>query len=536
TLSRVRHDSSTQNLKDHVSSCKAVNHKDEQVTMKEYTHGHQYSAGRMCYLLALWVARRHRPFKIVEDPELIEIFKMLYSKVMTPSRFMVARDVDEIFTTTKAHVKQYLIDMDGKVHVVVDGWTAPQVISFLGITVQFVKNGQIRSFILDFIRLLEGHTGEYLAEKLAECLNDYGLSNKVIALTSDNASNNRTLCQNLTKHIPSFKGESAWVRCFAHTINLAVKAILSHFLPQSKKDRQGLCDAELIMALEEADHEEESTLKEDQEEDEWEEDEDRCAFDEADVAALDSMEEISGLLVEGARADVNKVKMAIIKVSLCYKYHMSNESNAAFVQFNALCVRFFHSPTLRSKLEELYCIHFPGNKVKGVIRYSPTRWDGLTDAVERGLELQPLLDNACIATEFNPVGRPRLDRLKLTEDEWKLLRELLPLLQCFRFATKRMSLSSMPLIHQVIPCMDSLTLAVETYRTDPNTNIAIRVAATRGRAILDKYYTKTDDSSFYRCAMLLCPQYKETYFKKALWPESWKKEAVRQLKEEWKNY
>ncbi|KIJ39995.1 hypothetical protein M422DRAFT_174391 [Sphaerobolus stellatus SS14] len=106
----------------------------------------------MRYLLVLWVARWHRPFKIVEDPELIGIFKMLYSKVMTPSRFMVARDVDEIFTTMKAHVKQYLIDMDGKVHVVVDGWTAPQVISFLGITVQFVKNGQIRSFILNFIR------------------------------------------------------------------------------------------------------------------------------------------------------------------------------------------------------------------------------------------------------------------------------------------------------------------------------------------------------------------------------------------------
>ncbi|KIJ37679.1 hypothetical protein M422DRAFT_177585, partial [Sphaerobolus stellatus SS14] len=35
---------------------------------------------------------------------------------------------------------------------------------------------------------------------------------------------------------------------------------------------------------------------------------------------------------------------------------------------------------------------------------------------------------------------------------------------------------------------------------------------------------------------VLCPRYKETYFKKALWPESWKKEAVHQLKEEWKNY
>jgi hypothetical protein len=40
--------------------------------------------------LALWVARRHRPFTIVEDKELIDIFTDLNSKVEVPSCFTVS--------------------------------------------------------------------------------------------------------------------------------------------------------------------------------------------------------------------------------------------------------------------------------------------------------------------------------------------------------------------------------------------------------------------------------------------------------------
>lgn len=34
----------------------------------------------------------------------------------------------------------------------VDGWTAPNVLSFLGVTVHHVEDGEMKSFILDFIK------------------------------------------------------------------------------------------------------------------------------------------------------------------------------------------------------------------------------------------------------------------------------------------------------------------------------------------------------------------------------------------------
>jgi hypothetical protein len=58
--------------------------------------------------IAIWVARRHRPFNIVEDDELINIFTDLNNKVEVPSRFTVSRDVKEIFDMSRKKVAEML--------------------------------------------------------------------------------------------------------------------------------------------------------------------------------------------------------------------------------------------------------------------------------------------------------------------------------------------------------------------------------------------------------------------------------------------
>lgn len=58
--------------------------------------------------IALWIARRHRPFAIIEDSELVDIFTDLNSKVEVPSRFTVSRDVQEIFFMSRVRVSEML--------------------------------------------------------------------------------------------------------------------------------------------------------------------------------------------------------------------------------------------------------------------------------------------------------------------------------------------------------------------------------------------------------------------------------------------
>ena len=121
----------------------------------------------MRYLLAKWISRRFRPFVIIEDPELIEIFQMLFARVQIPRADTISHDVREIFAISQNSVKKLLQvgfvllavhklivcqAHPGKVHIAVDGWTLPNIYSFLGITVHFVKDSKMHNVILDFIR------------------------------------------------------------------------------------------------------------------------------------------------------------------------------------------------------------------------------------------------------------------------------------------------------------------------------------------------------------------------------------------------
>jgi hypothetical protein len=50
--------------------------------------------------------------------------------------------------TYAQHSKAYL----GKLHICLDGWMAPQVIAFIGVTMHWIVEGQMKSLILDFIK------------------------------------------------------------------------------------------------------------------------------------------------------------------------------------------------------------------------------------------------------------------------------------------------------------------------------------------------------------------------------------------------
>jgi hypothetical protein len=64
-----------------------------------------------------------------------------------------------------------------------------------------------------------------------------------------------------------------------------------------------------------------------------------------------------------------------------------------------------------------------------------------------------------------------------------------------------MSKSKSPLVHDVIPIFDGLSRALNDYVSNATLPPAIRVAAARGRTMLDKYYGLTDKSIVFQIAM-----------------------------------
>ena len=65
-------------------------------------------------------------------------------------------------------------------------------------------------------------------------------------------------------------------------------------------------------------------------------------------------------------------------------------------------------------------------------------------------------------------------------------------------ATKRMSQSGRPLLHQVLPLIDVLERMLLAKANDSSLHTSVRVAAMHGVSVLRKYYSKTDDSILYR--------------------------------------
>jgi hypothetical protein len=73
--------------------------------------------------------------------------------------------------------------------------------------------------------------------------------------------------------------------------------------------------------------------------------------------------------------------------------------------------------------------------------------------------------------------------------------------QPFLKATLRMSQSKVSLLHEMIPLIDMLTHKLKDAITDHYLLPAIGSAAAKGLTVLHKYYSKSDESIMYRCAI-----------------------------------
>lgn len=64
-----------------------------------------------------------------------------------------------------------------------------------------------------------------------------------------------------------------------------------------------------------------------------------------------------------------------------------------------------------------------------------------------------------------------------------------------------MSDSKYPLVADAIPLMDILERQLVAMLNDKNQPLIIRASAAKARAVLNKYYGKTDDTRMYRLCM-----------------------------------
>jgi hypothetical protein len=145
-VTRSRVDESTSNLARHVQTCGSSTSSPSPSSVSTY------NLGRFRYLVAAWSARRARPHSIIEDEEFREIITMLNSDAKIHSHQTVSRDISDMYHHSRVAVALHLQSIKQRLHIALDGWTAPNVFSFLGVTVQYFEKGNICSFVLDFVK------------------------------------------------------------------------------------------------------------------------------------------------------------------------------------------------------------------------------------------------------------------------------------------------------------------------------------------------------------------------------------------------
>lgn len=185
------------------------------------------------------------PFQLVEHPQfraLIEMARLAPSFPEIPSAYMVRRQLQEL-VQERQHTLLRTLPIDAKLSIALDCWTSPFRQAFMAVTAYFLdKDWNYREILLGFEPLHGAHTGSYLSTVLLELLQKHRIEDRVLTVTTDNASNNSTLMDSirgtlqsleLLNHMPIIR-----MPCIAHVIQLSLKELLGQMESITRNERE----------------------------------------------------------------------------------------------------------------------------------------------------------------------------------------------------------------------------------------------------------------------------------------------------------
>ncbi|KAF5332362.1 hypothetical protein D9758_016948 [Tetrapyrgos nigripes] len=446
-----------------------------------------------------WVSESGRPFAIVKDRGFQSLMKTGRPGYYLPHPTTVARDVKTVFAKTHQQIASMLQEYEGDINFATDAWSSPNHRAYIAITVHLEHRGEPLTFLLDFVKVATSHSGENLARVFAEVLAEFGIEEKILSITADNASANDTMISAL-ETLPNFPGELNRTQCFNHIINLVAKSLIKLFDVSSSKNTGDMDDIEkaLIDLAAGVDMEDlQARLKEAEEGGELERDSEELVVDMMD-GLLGEEEEL--------RKQIIPVQQVLVKLR-----------KTSFKIINSTTLLL---PQWRSILEEL-------NQLQTVIpRDVSTHWNSTCDLLGYCIEKEHKKAYRSITSAEEDNG---LGQYTLSKKEWAIAVQLHEVLDVLRDATVLFSRKT-PNLSTVLPVLDDIDQMGLNNQLDP----AIRAAVSLAKKTLNKYYGKFDYSKVYRIVMVLHPRHKLNYFKTAEWPTSWvdaAKEIVREVYE-----
>ncbi|XP_036319852.1 zinc finger BED domain-containing protein 4-like [Rhagoletis pomonella] len=166
-------------------------------------------------------AKGHHALRLVEEPEMVKLASMVSQcgGYKLPARKTLSQNlIPKVYNDLESEIRSQLQDTFA-VCLTNDGWTPSTNISYIAVTAHFIdKNTTLCSALLCCKELDCSHTGENLCGFLKEVTANWGISNKVAAIVTDNAANSLSAVR---------LGEWRSIGCFAHLLNLIVQKAIT---------------------------------------------------------------------------------------------------------------------------------------------------------------------------------------------------------------------------------------------------------------------------------------------------------------------
>jgi hypothetical protein len=172
-------------------------------------------------------------FRSVEDLEWKRLCKMQNPLFPLPSATFLST---HIRNTMLNEVKAKLmcdLTLDSKVAISLDCWSSTTRLSFMAIMVYYIdKDWKYREELIGFENLREVHDGHTLATVLNKVFDEYNLRARIIAVTTDNASNNSTMMVQVNEWLDDafekkgFLSGILHLPCLAHVFQLGLSSLL----------------------------------------------------------------------------------------------------------------------------------------------------------------------------------------------------------------------------------------------------------------------------------------------------------------------
>jgi len=390
-------------------------------------------------------------------------------------------------------IKQRLTNNESRISLVLDCWTSSNRLEFMGmsysslifnyllivaITSHYIdENFVLQEDLLDFTEVDWSHSGINLAEHIHEVLFKYDICEKLFCITTDNASNNDTTCEELSDrlyeaHSIDWNWEENHIGCLAHVLDLAVQAFLKNIkvMEMSEVERFALPGA-----------------------------------------APMQLPRAPAPLSTRPQKCTRKAKTKGTEPPFpnSPKDHDFSSTIKKLRKISAA----INWPRSRTRDFWLFC-KAKGLKLMKAVNDNDTRWSGTCNMIQRAVYLRTAID-PWVAT------KEELQEFALSEREWELAEFLLRFLEPFRHATTMIQTSERPTLHKTFVMyeklfnnLENVKAIFESMSVIPEWFEEVRVAIDNMWTKIKTHYTKTKNPPAYIDANILHPGKKLHLFKK----------------------